>query len=99
MGDHPAVALLAEPEREPQPRLGPLGELVRRPAPQQRLRVGDIAAGGPSSSATAQPACNASSACSQSVTYSIRTMIPSLNVITWWYISVSSSAPLPFPRP
>ncbi len=41
----------------------------------------------------------ASSASAQSVKYSMRTIVPSRNVVTWWYISVSSSAPLPLPRP
>jgi hypothetical protein len=41
----------------------------------------------------------ASRARGQLVKYSIRTIVPSRNVVTWWYISVSSSAPLPLPRP
>ena len=41
----------------------------------------------------------ASRAWPQSVKYSSRTIVPSRNVATWWYISVSISAPLPLPRP
>ena len=39
-----------------------------------------------------------SSASSQVVTYSIRTIVPSSRkVVTWWYSSLSSSRPLPLP--
>ena len=41
----------------------------------------------------------AASASDQSARYSIRTITPSRNVATWWYISSSISAPLRRPRP
>src|SRR5215207_3784992 len=48
--------------------------------------------------ADAHRAPAASSASSQVVTYSIRTIVPSRKVVTWWYSSLSSSRPLPLPR-
>ncbi len=41
----------------------------------------------------------ASSAWSQVVKYSMRTITPSSNVLTWWYSSSSITRPLPFPTP